>query len=55
MTLRTSRNPERQKEQLESVQIMPALTSKEIGEISEAGRGMFRRHFQHKVWDEAKP
>lgn len=52
---RTSRNAERQKEQLESVKIIPTLTDKDVDDISTAGKGLFSRHFQHKVWDEAKP
>lgn len=52
---RTSRNVDRQKEQLKSVEIIPGLSEQEVDEISDAGRGLFSRHFQHKVWDEAKP
>jgi len=51
----TSRNADRQKEQLESVKVIPTLTDKDVDEISTAGKGLFSRHFQHKVWDEAKP
>jgi hypothetical protein len=52
---RTSRNADRQKEQLESVKVIPKLTDKDVDDISTAGKGLFSRHFQHKVWDEAKP
>ena len=51
----TSRNADRQKEQLKSVKVVPTLTDKDVDEISTAGKGLFSRHFQHKVWDEAKP
>jgi hypothetical protein len=52
---RTSRNADRQKEQLDSVKVIPKLTDKDVDDISTAGKGLFSRHFQHKVWDEAKP
>jgi diketogulonate reductase-like aldo/keto reductase len=51
---RTSRNPDRQKTQLESVEVMPRLAEKEIEEIAEAGRGLFKRFGQHEVWDLAR-
>lgn len=54
-THRTSRNPDRQTEQLKSVELMPALTSEEVDSISQAGKGWFRRHFQRGVWDAARP
>lgn len=55
LAVRTSRNPDRQKEQLEAVEVMPALTSEEVEAINDAGKGWFRRHFQLKVWDAARP
>jgi hypothetical protein len=46
---------DRQKDQLESVKVIPDLTDREVDEILDKGRELFSRHFQHKVWDEARP
>lgn len=51
--LSTSRDAARQKEQLEAV-VKVHLTDKEIEAISEAGKGLFYRHFQQEVWEHAK-
>jgi diketogulonate reductase-like aldo/keto reductase len=49
----TSRDDGRQKEQLEAFKI--ELAAEEVEAIAAAGRGKFYRHFQHGVWDGAKP
>lgn len=49
----TSRDDGRQKEQLEAFKI--ELTAADVEAIAAAGRGKFYRHFQHGVWDGAKP
>jgi hypothetical protein len=51
---RTSRNSERQKEQLKSV-TAASLSDEQVQATAEAGKGRFYPHFQAKVWDAAKP
>jgi hypothetical protein len=55
LTNRTSRNEDRQKEQLESVEVIDKLTNQDVDDIWVAGKKLFSRHFMLKVWDEAKP
>jgi hypothetical protein len=54
LTRRTSRTPSRQLEQLESLSKVQ-LTQQELEDIAQAGKGMFKRVFMHKAWDNAKP
>lgn len=49
----TSRNQQRQEEQLAAFS-QPPLTSAEVDEIAQAGRGKFHREFMKDVWDAAK-
>lgn len=51
----TSRDDGRQKEQIRAFDGRHGLTSAQVEEIAQAGRGKFYRHFQHGVWDAAKP
>ena len=55
MSCRTSKNAPRQEEQLNALREMSPLSEDQVNEIAEAGKGMFSRHFQRKVWDQAEP
>lgn len=50
---RTSRNAQRQKEQLEAFS-QPPLTEDEVENIAEAGKGKLHRSFMKEVWDKAR-
>lgn len=54
LTGSTSRNAERQKEQLAAF-ALPPLTDAQVAAIAEAGTGRFYRKFMHEMWDGAKP
>ncbi|ORY25538.1 NADP-dependent oxidoreductase domain-containing protein [Naematelia encephala] len=51
----TSRQPARQKEQLEAITKLPPLSAAQLDAISEAGKLKTFRHFQPAVWNAAKP
>ncbi|CAD6564921.1 MAG: hypothetical protein TREMPRED_000399 [Tremellales sp. Tagirdzhanova-0007] len=55
ITVTTSKNAPRQEEQLNALREMSPLSEDQVNEIAEAGKGMFSRHFQRKVWDQAEP
>lgn len=51
---RTSRQVERQKEQLEAFTTVSPLSSEQVEEIAKKGTERFYRHFQNPVWAAAK-